>query len=129
MVAPLDNEELRVEGQQKFENTWIELIEDNLKDEKFFINRHQNLLLSNLFSAKETLNTMGEYNYLNKKLRREYRTVSRSTQHNNTSQFSLLVSDIKHRENILFKNKFFIIRVYILWRKKENWRCDIDFWC
>jgi hypothetical protein len=61
------NESQRQVLQNKFENTWINLIEENLKDENFFINRHQSLLFKTLFSAKETLETMAENNFLQKR--------------------------------------------------------------
>lgn len=50
-----------------FENNWIDLIEEHLKNEKYFIDKHQNLLLSKISSAKDTLNIMSENKYLNRK--------------------------------------------------------------
>jgi len=57
----------RHEIQLKLENNWVQLIENKLSDEKFLINNYQNMFFSKIHSAKVTLDTMSENNYLNKK--------------------------------------------------------------
>lgn len=61
------DENKKYEAQQKLENNWIELIEEKLKDDKFFLNRHQDKVLSSIKSSKETLDIMEENNYLSRK--------------------------------------------------------------
>jgi hypothetical protein len=65
--AATGSELKRYEAQLKLEDTWIQLIENKLNNKKFLINKYQNMLLYNIHSAKVTLDTMSENNYLNKK--------------------------------------------------------------
>jgi hypothetical protein len=69
IISEIDNEDetKRHEVQRRFENYWIELIEEKLKDEQFLINRHQNKLFYVIKQARDTLNIMSEQNYLKKK--------------------------------------------------------------
>lgn len=66
-AALTSDESQRQKIQLKLENTWLNLIEESIKDDKFFINKHQSLLFKSLISAKETLNIMSENKYLIKK--------------------------------------------------------------
>lgn len=55
-----DNEIKRREAQEKFENSWIDLIKENLKDDNFFINKYQSKLFSTISEAARTLNIYNE---------------------------------------------------------------------
>ena len=65
--ADIDNEIKRREVQEKFENTWINQIVENLKNESFFINKYQNKLFLAVLDAATTLDSMNESNYLKRK--------------------------------------------------------------
>jgi hypothetical protein len=61
------DENKKYEAQQLIEYSWIELIEEKLDDNNFFMNKHQEKVLTALKSSKKTLDTMSEVNYLSKK--------------------------------------------------------------
>jgi hypothetical protein len=57
----------KIEAQQILENNWIDLIKEKLKDDKFFINRHQDKVLSSLKNCQFSLDIMEENNYFKKR--------------------------------------------------------------
>lgn len=61
------DEERKKEAQIQLEESWISLIENKLKDEKYFIERYQGKVLSTVKSVKESLDIMKDNNYFNKK--------------------------------------------------------------
>ena len=66
-ASSIEDENLRQNIQLKLETNWIQIIEEKLEDDKFFIENKQGYLLSSLKAAKVTLNIMESRNYLNKK--------------------------------------------------------------
>lgn len=61
------DEDGKREAQLKIEESWITLIQEKLKDEKYLIERYQGKVFSTVQSVKESLDIMKDNNYFNKK--------------------------------------------------------------
>lgn len=123
-----NNEKKRYENQLDFENTWLNLITENIKNDDIFINKFHNKLFSCFSEAAITLDSMAKSKYLKKKFHKlgeelnkiEYLILTFSICISLYSRLSYNAIAIKIGKDILYLN---YKNIYLKNKKKITDEC------